>query len=70
MPARKAESGVCIVRVEVQPVHLLITITINRDLDRNLYAARPDAERHFTDPDDAIRAVEEFLRSFAPPIRA
>lgn len=70
MSARKAESGVCIVRVEVQPGHLLITVTTNRDLSRNLYTALPDAERHFTDPGDAIQAVAEFLRSFSPPIRA
>ena len=70
MSARKAESGVCIVRVEVQPGHLLITVTTNRDLGRNLYTALPDAERHFTDPDDAIQVVADFLRSFSPPIRA
>jgi hypothetical protein len=70
MSARKAESGVCVVRVEVQAEHLLITVTTNLALDRNLYTARPDAERHFTDPDDAVRAVAEFLRSFTPPIGA
>jgi hypothetical protein len=70
MSARRSESGVCIVRVEVQPVHLLITVTTKRDLDRNVYTAQPGAERHFTDPDDAIRAIEEFLRSFTPSTRA
>lgn len=70
MSARKSESGVCIVRVEVQPVHLLITVTVKRDLDRNLYTAQSGAERHFTETGDAIRAVEEFLRSFTLPARA
>jgi hypothetical protein len=70
MSVPRSESGVCIVRVEVQPVHLLITVTAKRDLDRNLYTAQPGAERHFTDPDAAIRAVEEFLRSFTLPTGA
>ncbi len=67
---RKAESGVCIVRVEVQPEHLLITVTINRDLARSLYTTGSGGERNFTDPDDAVRAVAEFLRSFTQPIGA
>lgn len=60
---RKTESGVCIVRVEVQKEHLLITVTINRDLARSLYTT--GGERHFTDPGDALQAVAEFLRSFS-----
>ena len=70
MSAHQAESGVCIVRVEIQPEHLLITVTINRNIGRNLYTARPDPDRHFTDPDDALRAVAEFLRSFPQTIQA
>ena len=64
MSAHQAESGVCIVRVEVQPDHLLITVTTNRDIGRSLYSARSDPAGRFADPDDALRAVAEFLRSF------
>jgi hypothetical protein len=67
---RKTESGVCIVRVEVQVEHLLITVTTNRDLARSLYTTGSGGEQHFTDPGDALQAVAEFLRSFAQPIGA
>jgi hypothetical protein len=70
MSARKTESGVCIVRVEVQTEHLLITVTTNRDLARSLYTTGFGGERHFTDPGDALQAVAEFLRSFVQPIGA
>ena len=62
--SRQAESGVCIVRVEVQPAHLLITVMTNGNLDRNLHPVASRPERHFTDPDDALQAVADFLRSF------
>lgn len=64
MSSRQAESGVCIVRVQVQPGHLLITVTTDRSLGRNLRPAAPDPARHFTDPDDALRAVADFLHLF------
>lgn len=69
MPSHQSESGICIVRVEVQPGHLLITVTANRDLGRSPRPATPDSGLRFTDPDDALRAVADFLRSFAdaPP---
>jgi hypothetical protein len=65
MSSRQAESGVCIVRVEVQPGHLLITVTSDRGLGRNLYLTSSDPARHFADLDDALRAVADFLRSFS-----
>jgi hypothetical protein len=64
MSSRQAESGVCIVRVQVEPGHLLITVTSDRNLGRTLYPASPGAARHFADPDDAVRAVANFLASF------
>lgn len=69
MSSHQSESGVCIVRVEVQPGHLLITVTTSRNLDRSLRPATSDPGRRFTDPGDALRAVEDFLRFFAdaPP---
>jgi citrate lyase alpha subunit len=65
---RKTESGVCIVRVEVQKEHLLITVTINRDLARSPYTT--GGARHFTDSGDALEAVAQFLRSFSRAIGA
>jgi len=70
MSARKTESGVCIVRVEVQTEHLLITVTTTRDLARSLYTTGFGGEQHFTDPGDALQAVAEFLRSFVQPVGA
>jgi hypothetical protein len=51
--------------VERQPERLFITVRTNRNLDRHLYSARPEVVQHFTDPDEAISAAAEFLRSFA-----
>ncbi len=64
MPANSARSGVCIVRVEVQPDYLLITVTINRALNRNLHAASAGDVLRFSDPEQALGAVAEFLRSY------
>lgn len=64
MSAAKPQSGVCIVRVEVQPEHCLITIKMSRNTGRNIYPARSDPELHFADPRDALQAVAGFLQSF------
>ena len=64
MSPPKPQSGVCIIRVEVQPEHCLITITMNRNIGRNIYPAKPGPERHFADPDEALQAVADFLQSF------
>jgi hypothetical protein len=66
MQARQAESGICIVRVEVQSDHLLITITTERNISRHLHAARSSPEQHFSDPNAALAAVADFLGSFTP----
>jgi hypothetical protein len=64
MSAPQARSGVCIVRVEVQPEHCLITITTSRNTGRNMYPLRPDPEQRFADPGEALQAVADFLQSF------
>jgi ethanolamine ammonia-lyase small subunit len=61
----RSRVGVCILRIETQQEHLLITVTTNRNLDRNLYSARPDAARRFSEPEAALEAVAEFLRAFS-----
>lgn len=69
MPSHEAQTGLCIVRVEVQADHLLITVTTKHNLGRNMYATRTDPERHFADPDAALAAVADFLRPFAQAIQ-
>jgi hypothetical protein len=66
MPTREAESGICIVRVEVQSDHLLITITTERNIGRHLHAARSSPKHHFSDPNAVLKAVADFLGSFTP----
>ena len=50
----------CILRVEVEPSRLIITVTVNRDIATA--AAQPVA--HFTDTKSAAASVAEFLESF------
>jgi hypothetical protein len=69
MAGRTAQAGVCIVRVEPQPGHLLISITTNRSLNRELYSTDVEPTRRFSDPETAIRAVAEFIRSYRPTDR-
>ncbi len=64
MPATNVQAAVCVVRVEQQPNYLLITLTTNRNLDRTLYSARSDPPLHFSDPQDALSAVADFLNDF------
>jgi len=70
MSAREAETGICIVRVEVQPDHLLITVTTERNIGRSLHVAGSSPERHFADPDAALRAVADFLKRFTSAARS
>ena len=62
--AERLRVGVCTLRVESQQDYLLITVTANQNLDRGLYSARPDPRQRFTDPEEALHAVAEFLRLF------
>lgn len=45
MAGRTAQAAVCIVRVEPQPGHLLISITTNRSLNRELYSTDVEPDR-------------------------
>ena len=56
--------GVCTILIETRPDYLVLTITTNRNLDRNLYSARPEPRTHFTDPEAALDAVAQFIRLF------
>jgi predicted HAD superfamily phosphohydrolase YqeG len=64
MSAGAARAGVCIVRVEPLEHSLLVTITINRALNRDLYSATAEHVRKFSDLERAMEAVGEFLDSY------
>ena len=67
MSVNPPQAGACLVRAEVQGQHLLISITVSRDLDRNRHAARVEPPRHFVDIDKALMVVADFLQSFDVP---
>jgi hypothetical protein len=50
----------CILRVEVEPERLIITMTVNRDIA----TGTTQPVTRFTDTGDAAAAVAEFLASF------
>jgi hypothetical protein len=61
-------SGVCVVRVEVQSYGLLLTVTTGHH-----DGCGPPATQHYTDIDDAVLAVRDYLVTFRhdwPPPRA
>lgn len=73
MPSRRdpqdadaRRTGVCIVRVESEIDRLLISVTTERFLHRGLAMAGGREVRHFADADDAVREVEQFIRSHRP----
>ena len=53
MAGRTAQAAVCIVRVEPQPGHLLISVTTNRSLNRELYSASVEPTHKYSDPGDS-----------------
>jgi hypothetical protein len=59
-----ARFGVCTLRVEVQPEHLLITVTTIRFLAPGARRALPVRSRSYTSVREALEATEEFLDSF------
>lgn len=64
--SRRAEAGVCIVRVEAQPDHLLITVTTHRNIAHTVHSARAERIDRFADREAALATVETFLGSFRP----
>jgi hypothetical protein len=55
--------GVCILRIEQQQEYVLITVTINRDIEDTSSAEREETSR-YANRADALAAVERFLESF------
>lgn len=62
--APSARFGVCTLRVEVQPEHLLVTVTIHRFLAPGARHALPTQSRSYASVSEALGAAEEFLESF------
>ncbi|SEI82294.1 hypothetical protein [Demequina mangrovi] len=61
---REPMFGVCTLRVEVQPEHLLITITTSRSTDasaQRFFVSRP---RSVASTREALELTEDFLQSF------
>lgn len=56
--------GVLVLRVETQPGHPLITVTVQHDVNRELAPTRPAQRRAVADEAAALALVERFLRSF------
>jgi hypothetical protein len=69
MQSRWSGAGVCIIRIEAQPDHLLITVTTNRNIGRSIYSARSEHVLRFADIDTALASVADFLHSFGPQTR-
>ena len=42
----------------------MISITTNRSLNRELYSASVEPTRKYSDPESALQAVADFIRSF------
>jgi hypothetical protein len=60
------QTGLCIVRAEVQGDHVLITVTSTSSVTRTLRPAYCEPARHFVDIEKATEAVAGFLREFTP----
>jgi hypothetical protein len=62
--AERFPVAVCIIRVEAQADHVVITVTTHRDVDRNLYSAHAEPVERFSERDAALQAVARFLGTF------
>ncbi|GAA2758327.1 hypothetical protein [Actinopolymorpha rutila] len=54
---REQGTAICIIRMEPQPVGMLISVRVNGDI-REVSGER---HYHFTDPDNALGAVRDFV---------
>lgn len=60
----QAMFGVCTLRAEVQPEHLLITITTSRALEASAQRTFVSRPRTVVSVRDALAITEQFLQSF------
>ena len=66
MAEGNGRTDVCILRVETEVDRLLITLTTERYLHRGLAATAAPTVRHYADPEQAIQAVADLVRSHVP----
>jgi hypothetical protein len=66
VPERAGQTSVCILRIEAEPDRLLITMTTESYLHRGLAIASDPKVLHFAQPEAAIDAVADFVRSHRP----
>ena len=64
MTTPPARFGVCTLRVEVQPEHLLITVTTHRFLAPGARHAMPTQSQSYASAHAALEITEQFLASF------
>ena len=57
--------GVCTLRAEVQPEHLLITVTTSRALESSAQRTFVSRPRSVASVREALALTEQFLQSFA-----
>ena len=67
MDKRAGLANVCILRVEAEPDRLLITMTIVRPRQEGRASSSEPKVLHFSQPEAAIAAVADFIRSHGPP---
>ena len=61
----EAMFGVCTLRAEVQPEHLLITITTSRALESSAQRTLISRPKTVASVRESLAVTEEFLQSFA-----
>jgi hypothetical protein len=66
VPKRARQTSVCILRIEAEPDRLLITMTIEQSLSQGAAIASHPKILHFAQPEAAIDAVADFIRSHQP----
>lgn len=64
MTEQPARFGVCTLRVEVQPEHLLITINTNLYLAPGARRGTTPVQRSYASVREALEATEAFLEAF------
>lgn len=64
MTGAHPDVGVLVLRVERQDENVLITVTVERHLDRGLTVAEPAKPHHVPDGAAALDSVRDFLNSF------
>lgn len=68
-PPRLGQIAVCIIRIEAQSETLLIAVTTQPDIGRNLHLAFEERPHYFTDTDEALAAIGLLLTSFKDSAR-